>query len=300
MRYLHIIIYIAVTLLVFTSGVQAQNIKVEVNAPDQVNAGENFYVRYTVKSNEDKELKPEFEIGDIKNFDILYGAAKSEGKSLTVKNGVKSSEVSITYSYHLQAKKAGKYTLPVAKAVIDGKTYKSEKHHITVTGQPGNTRENNAPTKEADKAIISTDKLDIFAKTILSRESASTSDTLMLTYRIYYNDNNIWNKLQQIKTDFAPLAKDFYSRDITPAPDFTQKEKINGKEYFYYDIRRLILQPRSEGTKKIAAGSITILLNIPTGKKEKSFFGEVDIYKTETLKVKLDEATVNVMNLVGI
>ncbi|WP_163357055.1 BatD family protein [Dysgonomonas sp. 25] len=284
-------------LMAIVIGAKGQGVTLKVDAPDKVEVGEIFYVRYVAKTSENIDLKIEVP-EDFGKLEVRYGPSIANSTSMITKEGKTTTEKAVTYSYSVVANKGGKYTLPIGKVTVGGKVYKSDKKTIEAEGgddeqvmkSPAKTQKKDTPAKS--------EKVDAFVRTIVSKDKAATTDTLTLTYRLYTTAPSV-NAVTDV--NYPYLKGDFYSRNITPKQIDVKTETYKGKKYHVFDIYKLILQPRTEGTKKIAEGSIVVGFQIPTGEKVRDpFWGEYDAYKTENHTLKLEGVTIEVMNLVGI
>lgn len=264
-------------LLLLPASSFAQNVKVKIKAPEEVWENEEFRVIYSIEGSE--EIEEKIKVDEFKNFEIIFGPSDSYSSSISTIGDKREATYTVNTSYILKASKKGKYTLPKAEVVIDGKKYKVSPASVIVKSL--------AKVEEGNEA---------FVRTIVSRTSVSPSDTLMLTYRLYTTMD-----IRQItKSDF-PTTNDFYSNTITRMRQAFKQEEYNGKTYNVVDLRRMILQPRSIGLKTIPSGSVTIEFGIPTGKKIKDRWGDTYneiIRKTEELPI--EEVQIRVQQLIEI
>lgn len=101
------------------------------SAPSTVVAGEQFRLNYTIGiGNVDN-----FKTPSLNNFNVLMGPSKSTSTSTEVIKGTAASKSSITYTFVLQAEKAGSFTIPGAIVESKGKTYTSNTVTIKVTSK---------------------------------------------------------------------------------------------------------------------------------------------------------------------
>lgn len=256
----------------------AQNVKVRVEAPEEVWAGDKFRVVYVVEANADTE--GEFNTGNFKGLDVLSGPSESVSSSISVVGGKREIKHVRNISYILQGNKEGKYTLPKGEFSSGGKKYKSESAIVRLK-LPGKV-------KNEKKS---------FVRTIVSRTSVSLGDTLMLTYRLY----STMNFRQILKADYPLINKEFYTNNLTRFRQAVQQEEYEGEIYNVIDLRQMILQPRNLGSKTIPEGSVTIEFGIPTGKKVQDYWGdtyEEIIKEVQTLPV--EGIRVTVQNLIEV
>lgn len=264
------------------------DITVKVDAPKSVSQGEQFRVYYVLKCGREVKIDDFALSGDFKGFTLMKEPSTSTNFSNITISGVQTTEYTIYKSYHLQADKYGKYTLPEATFTVGDKKYKSTKQKIEVTKADNKKQDKSDKAKKDIKKKVKVEKVDAFVKTILSKTTVSPSDTLTLTYRLYTT-----YKPDKMKWASIPSMSDFYSSEIRLTEQEYTTEKIKGKTYNVFDLRKYILQPRGEGSKTITQGEITLLFETPTGRKISNFWGETyDEMDTEEKPVNLDPASV--------
>lgn len=256
----------------------SQNIKIKIDAPKNVQTGEQFRVNYIIEG--DKPVNESIIFKDIEGFKILYGPAVSTSSSTYFKNGKRVTTYSATSTYYLEALKAGKFTLPSAEVRIDGKKYKSDSFKLTVKER-----------EDASKDI------EAFIRPIVSKSSlTSVSDTLTVTYKLYST-----KEIRRVVNANYPSFTDFYALNVTPKRQMFSDEEYDGKMYKVVDLRKLILQPKNVGLKEIPDGKVTVEYSIPTGKKIKNEWGEVlnEVIRTEKT-MEIEPITIRVQELKAI
>lgn len=267
----------ALLLFPFLSFVLGQNVKINIQAPETVFVGEQFKVNYVIES--ETEIKEPIIIKNMENFSIIYGPTFSSSSSVSFNKGRRVVTYTTASTYYLEAQKEGKYTLPKAEIVYQGKKYKSDTFKLEVS-----------PLKDVP------DDVEAFVKAIVSRSSVNLSDTLMLTYRLYTTKE--MNRI--IKVDF-PGPKDFFATDITRYVQVFEDENINGKIYQTIDLRKFILQPKNVGQITIPEWQIRLEYSTPTGRKVRDMWGDVyneSIKSEKTLNV--DPVVIRVQDLKAI
>ncbi len=285
LRFVFLMILSAASLLCL-----AQELKVEIEAPKKINLGDTFRVKYIVSSASDISSKVKtIEVGSIKGCELLYGPARVQSTSVRIEGKKQTEMMSIADVYTMQAVKEGKYTIPSVEVTIDGKKYKSNSFGFEIV----------VASKDKNRRILFSDEnkenQDAYIKTIVSRNRVGTRDTFMVVYRLYttLQVNDI------IDANYPSLQKDFYSHDVTPRYVLFKNDMVRGKQYTTIDIRTVILQPKSEGLKKIPGGDVEIEFTIPTGEKVKTYTGEVEVLKKEKRRLRFDGVVIEVMDLIG-
>src|SRR5690554_7470035 len=119
MRYF--ILYAALWLLPL-SFVQAQEAEFKASAPTTVTQGSRFQLVYSLN-----ERGSDLRVPDLPDFQILMGPSTSQSSSTQIINGTVSRSVNFSYTFILRADKVGRFDLPPATIVVDGKTIESNK-----------------------------------------------------------------------------------------------------------------------------------------------------------------------------
>ncbi len=111
-------------LLLLIGFISAQNLfaqaSISVDVPRVVESGESFQLIFTVNAE-----ASEFSLPSITDFDLLAGPSQSRMSSTQIINGKRSESIQTSFTYVLQAKGEGKFTIPGASAVVNGRTISS-------------------------------------------------------------------------------------------------------------------------------------------------------------------------------
>ena len=113
-------------------GILPLQAQIKVSVPSRVATGENFRLSYTINTQD----VDDFRAGNIPNgLEVIAGPYTSQQSSYQMVNGHTSSSSSITFTYTLYADKPGTYTIPAAKAKINGNSVSSRSVKVTVSGK---------------------------------------------------------------------------------------------------------------------------------------------------------------------
>ncbi len=230
-----------------------------------VNIQGNVELVYTIENANNPKA---FNLPTFPQFNIISGPNQSS--SFTSFNGKVSSTVSISLA--LQPKQIGKFILPPAEAVIDGKTIRSNSVQIEVvkngaiqTPSPkaGNPLEDffeedptnpffSNPSKKDNSSAppnLSNLKEKVFAQLELSKNKVYQGEQLLASYCIYSQ------MPLQITNTKIPTPEGFWSENITDPNNAEAGElvTINGKSYKKYIIHKLALFPTSAGKLQVPA-----------------------------------------------
>jgi len=118
---------IAILMVITSFSLKAQvEVKTEISK-DAVMINEPFKIKFTVNQN-----FQDFNLTKDENFEIVSGPSTSFQQSISITNGKAEKNTTVTYTYILKAKVAGKQNLPVAEIKINRKYYYSELKDIIV------------------------------------------------------------------------------------------------------------------------------------------------------------------------
>ena len=222
-------------------------------APQQVAAGEQFRLTYTINTQDVKG----FRAGNIpEELEVLMGPSTSTQSSFQMVNGHMSSSSSVTYTYILMANKQGSFTIPPATATVDGKTVHSNELHIKVAGQvqsggrQGGAQQRQQPGQEVRPAGSNISGSDLFIHVSASKSRVREQEPILLTYKVYTLVG-----LTQLSGKMPDL-KSFYTREVPlPQEKSFKVETFNGRQYRTVTWQQYVMFPQSTG--KLEIPSIT-------------------------------------------
>ena len=169
------------SLLSAGSPVLSQEVSFTANAPKVVRAGEQFRLNFVVNAS-----PASFNAPEITDFYVLSGPNQSTSQSFQIRNGRRSSSVTITYTYFLQATGEGKFTIDPARVEVDGKEYQSNPVDIEVIAGQGGAGQ--APAGTGQPSTPSTDmdvSDDLFVRLHTDRNSLYLGEHIIVTIKLY-------------------------------------------------------------------------------------------------------------------
>ena len=224
---------------------QAQTLT--ASAPSRVAVGEQFRLTYTVNT----QNVSDFRAGDIPSeLEVLIGPNQSMQSSYQIINGHASQSSSVTYTYILAATKGGSYTIPAARAVVDGKTIRSNALNIKVVGSTGNnSRQYSGDEGEEVRDMGSRiSGSDLFIKVSANKKRVFEQEPILLTYKVY-----TLVQLSQLRGDMPDL-KSFYTQEVDlPQQKSFSIENVNGRPYRTCTWSQYVMFPQTTGKLQIPA-----------------------------------------------
>ena len=270
-------------------------IRVEVH--NIVELDERFNVVFVV---EGEHSPSEFNWDAGSDFTVVWGPQKGTSTSIQMINGKTTRSSQTSYTYILQAKSTGTFTIRPASAKIKGNVIESKPVSIQVVsgGGSNNTQsQQSGSDSQASQPSQSTGLADqdIFMKLTLSRSSVVVGEPVTATLKIYHRAN-----LVGFENAHFPSFNGFWSQEVeTPSNIEFQREQVNGSMYNSAVLRKWVLIPQKTGELTIDPAEIVCLVNVQrrrsTGSIFDDFFGSD--YTTVRQRVSTKAATLRVQAL---
>ena len=249
------------------------SIRVEVH--NIVELQERFNVGFVVEG-ENSPSDFQWEAGD--DFTVVWGPQKGSSTSIQIINGKTTRTSQTTYTYILQARKTGTFTLPPATARIKGTQIQSKAVQIQVVGsgsgsQQGSSQQTPGQAARDDTQQVSRGDSDIFMRLSLSRNSVVVGEPVTATLKIYHRAN-----LAGFENAKFPSFKGFWSQEVeAPSNIEFQREQVDGVMYNSAVLRRWIIIPQKSGDQPIEPAEVVCLVNVrrprSSGSPFDDFFG---------------------------
>jgi hypothetical protein len=192
---------LTVLLLSFLGNYISAQVTFKASANNVVELGENFRLNFTVNANGSNFVPP-----DLSNFAVLAGPSTQTSTSFQYINGKTTQTISNTYSYIIQGRKEGTFTIGKAKITVDGTTYESNVLSVEVIKGSNPT---NQETSVDGNVVKSSNSNDIFASINLNKSTVYQGEQLIATLKIY--DRSGLSTLNDYK---FPSYTGFWSQDI--------------------------------------------------------------------------------------
>ncbi len=204
----------------------------------------------------------------LKDFLIINGPNQESG--METNNGVTKQYIGITYQ--LQPKAKGNFTISGATAVADGKTLKSNRVTIQVTSTSAVNNQNSNSTpfgglsffdepvqqtnnrdlliKKGENITAKIDK-NIFIKVDVDKTNCYIGEPIVVTYKLYTRLKSESNIIKN------PSFNGFSVIDLSqPGSSFYTTEKLNGREYNVYTLRKSQLYPLQAGAMELETSEV--------------------------------------------
>lgn len=243
----------------------AQDVTIDIDAPSEVAAGEQFRLIYTINSTDGKFTPPAFD----QSFSVS-GPQSSTSRNVQWINGEVTSVSTTTLIYFIVAGTPGTFRIPEAQYSTKKITISSRQATITVLSQGSvpSGQVNNGGT--AARSGTQTDQgSGISLRLLLNTREVYVGQPVAATLKLFTRIN-----LAGINDLKYPDFKGFLREDIeTPAPRNLEQETIDGVRYGTAVLQRFLLYPQVPGELKVDQVSITALVQQRTSAND-SFFND--------------------------
>ncbi len=229
---------IVVFFLIAGSGLLAQNVSITASAPNVVKVGEQFRLNYVINASPTSFSAPE-----ISDFYVLSGPNQSTSQSIQIINGRRTSSLTITYSYYLQATGEGKFTIPAATAVVDNKNITSNTVEIEVIAgeKPTGTSQPSTSTSPQPQDVDVSEEL--FVRILTDRKNIYRGEYIIATIKLYTRLS-----ITGFGESEMPDFQGFWTQDIeSPTQLNLVRENVSGRIFNTAVIKKVILFPQKTG-----------------------------------------------------
>ena len=190
----------------------------------QVPIGEVFEVQFSLKNAQGQGFRPP----TFGEFNVASGPNRMN--SMTMTNGTATS--SETYSYVLQAKKEGVFTLGSATITANGQTLRTGPLSISVI-----------KGKKQTISATGSSKDDVFIRAEVSTTEGRVGQQIIVDYKLYTRVN-----LSSVSRISEAAYDGFYKLDVNDFNHSDSRVEIAGKPYLTRTLQRFALFPQREGS----------------------------------------------------
>lgn len=218
----------------------SQQLSLEGKAPNVVQVGEQFRLTYEIGADPSS-----FEGPALDDFYVVGGPGKSTSTSIRIINGKRSSSYTVTYTYYIQARKEGKFTIPPAKATVKGKEVSSNSIDMEVVkgNAPSTQQSGKSSAGKAGNASVAVSNDQIYVRILTNRTRVYQGQHLVVTLKLYTRV-----QVSNLGKNEMPDFNGFWSQEIPqPQQISLQRENVNGVIYNTGVIRKLLLFPQHTG-----------------------------------------------------
>ena len=282
--------------LVLSALVMTAQTSIQVQTHKVVAEDERFNVTFVIDGN---VKVSEFSWEPGSDFQLLWGPQRGHSSSIQIINGKTTKSVQTTFSYVLRPLKAGRFSLPSARANVDGKELVSGSESIEVVSQQAQSRQQNPSSSsqsqtQQPKATQQRTGEDIILTLNLSRTNVVVGEPITATIMLYTRAD-----IAGFESAQFPDFNGFWSQEQdSPTNIEFSRATYNGQIYNAALLKKYMLIPQQTGALTISPAEIVCLVNVRTAPSGNSIFdGFFDSVTTVRQKVVSKAVKVNVSAL---
>jgi hypothetical protein len=212
--------------------------------------------RLRIEFSVDKQGGDNFSPPNFANFKVVGGPSQSVSQSWI--NGKVT--FSQSYTYIIQPKRKGAFSIASASIKVGGKFIKSEPVKIIVLDAV------EIPKNPNDPNYVAQQNIHLVAE--ISKANPYVGEGIYVEYRLYVSENV---SVYDTSISEAPKYNGFWNQDIKVNGFPVKMGKYNGENYRYIVLQKALLIPTKTGKLSIDPMRMDIVIGVPSGRAD--FFG---------------------------
>jgi len=212
--------------------------------------------RLRIEFSIDKQGGDNFSPPKFTNFRVVGGPSQSVSQSWI--NGKVT--FSQSYTYIIQPKRKGAFSIASASIKIGGKFIKSEPVKVIVLDPV------EIPKNPNDPNYVAQQNIHLVAE--ISKTNPYVGEGIYVEYRLYVSENV---SVYDTSISEAPKYNGFWNQDIKVNGFPVKMGKYNGENYRYIVLQKALLIPTKTGKLSIDPMRMDIVIGVPSGRAD--FFG---------------------------
>ncbi len=256
-------------ILIIPGSIFAQNVKFNASAKNVVVVGEQFRLTYVVNAQGSG-----FKGSSLSDFVVLSGPNQSTSSQTQIVNGKVTQSISYSFSYILQAKKEGSFTISSASITVDNKEYKSNALKVRVIANPnkGQTKQQSGrpqqqQQQQSGSGAQAIANKDLFLKATASKANPMIGEQVNVTFKIYTNVN-----IAQYSVEEFPAFGGFWTQDLGDVKKQGKQyyEVIDGKRFLVAEIHKKAIFPQKSGKLNIDPMVIECIVQVQSKSRRRT------------------------------
>lgn len=246
-------LYIFLTLNILSQSVFSQQVEFKTSvSKSKLGVNERFRIVFSIN----KQGADNFSPPSFKNFRVVAGPSQSVNQSWV--NGKVS--FSQAYTYILQPKAKGSFTIPGAKIKYNKKILTSNAVKMNIL------KAVDIPQNPNDPNYIAQQNVHLVAE--VSKTQPFVGEGIYVEYKLYVSQNI---SVRDFTVTESPQYNGFWNQDIRINNLQIRDGIYNGENYRYVVLKKALLIPTKSGKLVIEPMKMDILIGVPTGRGD--FFG---------------------------
>ncbi len=260
-----LIAYIFFAVVLISSAGMAQSFSASVDNTT-VGLNDRFQVTFTFKGTDVNSLSG-FNAPDFAGFMVLSGPNQST--SMQIING--SVSASLSYSFYLQPKNLGRYTIGSAVIKYKGSPYKTDP--ISIQVEKGSANSGTQPNNSQNSSEINNDEIakNVFVRATADMQKVYMGEQVTVTYKLYTR----LSIASQMSISKLPQYPGFWAEEIeTPGNISFTTETYQGKKYRVGVLKKVALFPTQTGELNVTPFELDVPVQIQKKRKSNNVFDD--------------------------
>jgi hypothetical protein len=287
---LHILFFLLIVPVI----IKAQSFESSVNNTT-VGLNNRFQVTFTFEGNDVNSLS-DFSPPNFDGFLVLSGPNQST--SMQIINGAVSA--SLAYSYYLQPKNLGRYTIGSASIKYKGDSYKTDP--ITIQVEKGSPKPNTQQKNNQNSSTVSNEEIakNVFVRATANKNYAYMGEQVTVTYKLYTR----LSIASQMSISKLPQYPGFWAEEIETSNNISfTTETYRGRKYRVGVLKKVALFPTQTGELNVTPFELDVPVQVQRKRRSNNVFDDffndpfLGIGETINYTAKSNSLKINVRSL---
>ncbi|MAT39462.1 MAG: hypothetical protein CL946_07640 [Ectothiorhodospiraceae bacterium] len=246
-------------------GMPAQDVSFTASvSQNEVAEGQQFQVTFTLSGGSLRQHR-NFSAPDLnQHFLTLMGPSTSTQMQFI--NGRTSS--SISWTYVVQPRKKGTFTIPPATIEYDGEQIKTNSVQVKVVAGSGSQSQRGGGSQSGEDALNIDD--DFYMRAVADKRTAYLGEPITVTYKVFSRVNFQFGEIVKLPRSIGFWAEEFE----IDQPNRYPIEVIDGKQYQVLSIKRVQYFPTQSGELFIEPFEVSSVVRVR--QKRRSSNNQID------------------------
>jgi hypothetical protein len=283
-------------LLIMNYAVHSQSFTASVDR-SKVGENEQFQVTFTFSGEEVNALK-DFKAPDF-NREFLLLSGPNHSTSMQIINGAVSA--SRSFSFYLQPRSTGSFTIGSASIIYKEQTLKSEPIRIEVVRGSSSPQQNQRQNQTDDEIPTSEIEQNLFIKATADKQRVYQGEQVTVTYKLYTR----LNLASQMSVSKLPQYQGFWAEELETSNNISfDIETVNGQQFRVGVLKKVALFPSKTGELSVTPLELVVPVAIrkkkkPTGSLFDDFFDDPFFGRTQVVEYNAKSNTIR-LNVVDV
>jgi hypothetical protein len=259
--FVHILFFI----IIISGLMQGQSFTASVDNTT-VGVNDRFQVTFTFEGTDVNSLSS-FSPPDFAGFMVLSGPNQST--SMQIINGAVSA--SLSYSFYLQPKNLGKFTIGSASIKYKGNPYKTDP--IAVQVEKGSAPSANQQNTNPNSSGVSNDEIakNVFVRATADVQKALLGEQVTVTYKLYTR----LSIASQMSISKLPQYPGFWAEELDSPNNITfTTETYEGKKFRVGVLKKVALFPTQTGELNVTPFELDVPVQVQKKRKSNNVFDD--------------------------